>query len=461
MVVIGQHPRTTYHPVVEHIDALAALVGREGLIVDPDLRASYETDWTRRWRGRCDAVIRPADTAEVAAVLRWCSTHDVVVVPQGGNTGLVAGGVPPADNSRRVVVVSTRRIDVIEPLDAVAGRITVGAGVTLGRLEQALRGSGWEVGVDLAARDSATIGGMAATNAGGMRVVRHGMMRRNVTGLETVLADGSVLTDLRGLEKDNTGYDISSLMVGSEGTLGVITRVQLRLVPVSADRVTVLVACDGWGDAVHLAARLRRIDGVEALEAVDHATVSLVAEFGHTVRMPTASTAVIVEWRGNGEPPTRLVDEIGDRVHEVATEPAGRDALWTVREGATECIALAGIPHKFDVTVPLGEIPDFCERVASTVAAAGHRLFVFGHVGDGNLHVNVLGPAPDDTEIDRAVLESVGDCGGSISAEHGIGRAKRDYLHLARSEAEQSAFRAVKDAFDPRRVMNPGVILPD
>lgn len=443
------------------VEDLVGRLGVDGVLLDDDRRAGFETDWTRRWTGRCDAVVRPRDTSDVAFVLQWCSMQGVDVVPQGGNTGLVGGSIPPGSHDRPVIVISLRGLDHVEPLDAISGQITVGAGVTLARLCDALSRSGWEPGVDLGARESATLGGMAATNAGGTRVVRHGMMRRNVVGLECVLADGSVVTRLNGLEKDNTGYDLCSLMVGSEGTLGVITRVRLRLVPTRAERTTVLVTCAGWRDAVELSRDLRRIDGIEALEAVDAPTARIVrSETGAGPDLDGPCVALVAEWAGDGEAPSRLVDAVGERPHRVATDSTGRAALWWARDRATESIARRGVPHKLDVTLPLDRLAAFVGEAERLVADAGHHVLFFGHLGDGNLHVNVLGPADDDSAIDTAVLELVARSGGSISAEHGIGRAKLPHLHLARSPAEITAFRGLKHALDPQGLLNPGVILP-
>lgn len=448
------------------LSALAALVGPDHVLTDDDERAGYEVDWTRRFVGHCDAVVRPADTGEVSRVVAWCAAQGVAVVPQGGNTGLVGGGVPSAAGDRPVIVLSTRRLDLIEPLDAASGQVTVGAGVTLASLANAVSGSGWDVGVDLGARDSATIGGMVATNAGGTRVVRHGMMRRNLVGIEAVLADGSIVHHLGGLEKDNTGYDLTSLLCGSEGTLGVVTRARLRLVPDTPDRVVVLVACDGWADAVALSTSCRlTVAGIEALEAVDTATAELVAEVtgvatGLLVRHPS-TVLVLAVWSGHGDPGPELAQAIADRPHAVATDTASQQRLWTVRDRATESIATTGVPHKLDVTLPLAALPEFVHAVTEALSDLHdvERLHVFGHVGDGNLHVNVIGPSPDDTRIDTMVLALVAGYGGSISAEHGIGRLKLPYLHLSRTDTELQVFRAIKDALDPRGTLNPGVLI--
>lgn len=434
---------------------LADIVGVEQVLTDASLRAGYEVDWTRRFHGHARAVVRPASTDEVSQVVRACAEAGVPVVPQGGNTGLVGGGVP--DDSARAVVVSTRRLHQMDPVDTVAGQVTVGAGATLGRVQAHVRDAGWDVPVDLAARDSATIGGMVATNAGGVRVLRHGAMRANVLGVEAVLGDGTVVSHLGGLVKDNTGYDLAGLLCGSEGTLGIVTRVRLRLVPRWPDETAVWVACSSWDDAIALAVALRsRVEGLDALEAVDGACLMLGRE---ELGLPpvlegTPAVALLAVWSGAGEAPRSLVEAIGERPHAVATDPPSVARFWEPRDRMAEAIARLGVPHKLDVTVPLGVLATFAEEVPLVVAPA--RTFLFGHLGDGNLHVNVVEAGPD---ADERVLDLVAAHGGSISAEHGIGRQKAPWLHLSRSPAELAAFRAVKSALDPAGVMNPGVIL--
>ncbi len=452
----------------EALDELRAVVGEQNVIVDPDVTASYARDWTGRYQGEASVVVRPRSTAEVAGVVRRCHDHRIAIVPQGGNTGLVGGAVPDAGQ----IVLSTQRLAAIRAIDLDAGQATVEAGVPLAALGAALQATGWEFGVDLGARDTATIGGMVATNAGGIRVLRYGSMRANVVGLEAVLGDGSVVSRLGGLLKDNTGYDLAGLLCGSEGTLGIITAARLRLVPAWPDRLTVWVRCDSWHDAQALAATVRReIEGIDGLEAVDAAGLALAQEVlgiddplgPHEPLGSRGADAVglIVEWAGRGAPDARLAELIGDRPHAVAEDRAGAARLWAARERQAECIAMIGIPHKLDVTVPVERLAEFAAAVRAAIATRvpSARLFLFGHVGDGNLHVNVVGPAADDLTVDDVVLRIVAGMDGSISAEHGIGRAKAGWLHLCRSPEELAAFRAVKRALDPQGILNPGVLL--
>jgi FAD/FMN-containing dehydrogenase len=443
--------------------ALAAIVGADHVLTDADLRATYETDWTGRFAGRATAVVRPGSVDQVAAVVSWCADHGVALVPQGGNTGLVAGGVPVGE-AEGAVVLSLRRLDALEPLDALAGQVTAGAGATLAALQEHVAGTGWAFGVDLAPRESATVGGMAATNAGGIRVLHHGPMRAQVLGVEAVLGDGSVVRHLDGLVKDNTGYDLAGLLVGSEGTLGIVTAARLRLVPDPPDRVVVLAAVPTVAEAMTVATALRRtVPGLDAVEAVMNDGVALVAEvFGLPEAVPVdGGVALLAEWAGDGPLPDAFEDLLGSYPSAAADDAAGRARLWRYREWMPDAIARVGVPHKLDVTLPAAALAAFAEAVPAVIAAAapGARTHLFGHLGDGNLHVNITGVAPDDEAPDDAVLRLVAEYGGSISAEHGIGRAKTAWLGLSRTPAEIAAFRAIKGALDPAGILNPGVLV--
>jgi FAD/FMN-containing dehydrogenase len=442
---------------------LTAIVGASYVVDDPDIRAGYEVDWTGRFRGSAAAVVRPGSVTEVAAVVAWCAAHGVALVPQGGNTGLVGGGVPYGAGAG-AVVLSLRRLDRLDPVDVLAGQVTGGAGIALARLHAHAGEAGWAFGVDLGARDTATIGGMIATNAGGVRVLRHGSMRAQVLGVEAVLGDGSVVRHLGGLVKDNTGYDLTGLLVGSEGTLGVVTAARLRLVPLLADRVVVLAAVPTLAEAMALVAELRAtVDGLDAVEAILGDGLDLVCD---RLALPRpfeeqADVALLVEWAGHGEPPASFATALAQVPSAAASDSAGRARLWRYREEVAAAIALVGVPHKLDVTLPAASLAAFVEAVTAVVrgAAPAGRLHLFGHLGDGNLHVNVTGVDPDDKAVDEAVLTLVADYGGSISAEHGVGRAKAPWLHLSRMPEEIAAFGAIKRALDPAGILNPGVIM--
>ncbi|MEO8246124.1 MAG: FAD-binding oxidoreductase [Chloroflexota bacterium] len=434
------------------LQRLASIVGASNVLTDPDLTAAFEVDWTGRWSGRSLAVVRPADRDEVGAVLRLCSSEGVAVVPQGGNTGLVGGAVPPDG----AVVLVTTRLRFVGPVDEVGGQLTVGAGATLAAVAAAVRGSGWEVGIDLAARDSATIGGMVATNAGGPQAVRHGPMRARVAGVEAVLAEGSVVSRMAGLAKDNTGYHLAGLFTGSEGTLGVITAVRLQLVPAVGARVTALVALDSTAAAVELVARARRtLPGLLAAELFHEEGLRLVLEhasLAHPFGGVGAGAYLLLETSDAAEVLATVVEDAL-----FAQDAAGRERLWQYRERHTEAINAAGVPHKLDVSLPLARIAEFEERCLALVGDRA-RVVLYGHLGDGNLHVNLLGLALDDEALDEAVLRLVIEMEGSISAEHGIGRAKARLLPLDRSAADLAAMRAIKRALDPAGILNPGVL---
>jgi FAD/FMN-containing dehydrogenase len=449
--------------------ALRAAVGAEHVVTDADVMAAYERDWTGAYRGRALAVVRPASTDEVVAVVDACRAAGAPLVPQGGNTGLVGGSVP--DASGRAVVVSTRRLAARGVVDTVAGQATFGAGVTLEDAQLHARASGFEVPVDLAARASATVGGMAATNAGGVHVMRYGTMRRNVVGVEAVTGEGRTLSHLAGLDKDNTGYDLAALLCGSEGTLAVITAVRARLVPVAAHRVTALLAFEGLDAAVGCLTELRAsVDGLDAAEYVVRAGLDLVmAQFDLADPFDRPyPTYLLIEASGARDPTDELTAAVGrsravvDAA--VAASRAQRDVLWQLRDLHTEAVAAAGVPRKFDVTVPVARVPEFVAAAATLLQARGATVYHWGHLGDGNVHLNVLGlpgGGRRSADVDAEVLALVAGMGGSISAEHGVGRLKRAWLHLSRTEEEVEVFRAVKAAFDPQAILNPGVLLPD
>ncbi|HML98059.1 MAG TPA: FAD-binding oxidoreductase [Tepidiformaceae bacterium] len=449
----------------ELLSRLVSIVGRHHVLTDPGLRAGYETDWTRRFHGESPAVVRPGSLEEVMAVVGACNEAGAGIVPQGGNTGLVGGGVPRNGE----IVLSLRRLDSITAFDAEAGEVTAGAGVTLAALRETVRVRGWTAGVDLASRASATIGGMVATNAGGIRVLRYGAMRQQVLGIEAVLADGRVLRRLPGLLKDNSGYDIAQLLAGSEGTLSVITAVRLKLVPEQPRRAVALLAVENLAAALGVVSLVRRaLPSLEAAEVFFPEGLELVLR--HTgLPKPFAMAHpcyLLLESAGQHDESSILASVLtaapGIRDSAIATGRAERERLWAYRERHTESISAEGVPHKLDVTLPLARLPEFEARVRGVLAAVepAARPVLFGHAGDGNLHVNILGLAPGDERPDGAVLELVAGLGGSISAEHGIGIAKMPWLHLTRSEADREAMRSIKAALDPRGILNPGVIVP-
>ena len=401
-------------------------------------------------------------------ILRVASEASVALVPQGGNTGLVGGSVP----LRGEVVLSLLRLNVCEPVDVLAQQVTLGAGVTLAQAQNHVSPFNLAIGVDLAARDSCTIGGMIATNAGGINVVRYGPMRDQLLGVEAVTADGSSISHLEGLEKDNTGYHLPGLLAGSEGSLAVITKARLRLHPHLEERCSAMLAFKSVGDAVSATAQLRRsVPDLHAVEVIFREAMDLVSDYIST-SIPVRSDGsawLIVEAASSSDPTDELaqaIDDLGDLVLDVAVghDSTSRAGLWQFREKITEAIATRGTPHKLDVTLPASELAEFVSRIPEIISGVDQRAtaVMFGHLGDGNVHVNVLGDdgLEPDNEVESAVLGYVAQLGGSISAEHGIGTAKKEFLHLNRSGEEIAIFRAIKSSFDPKGILSPNTLIP-
>lgn len=436
------------------------------MLSDPGLRASYERDWTGRFGGPCDAVVRPGSAGETAAVVAACRAHGAAIVPQGGNTGLVGGGVPRGGG----IVLCLRRLDEVEEVDPLNRTLTAQAGATLAAAQAAAAVHGLRVALDFGARDSATLGGIAATNAGGTGAVRYGSARAQVLGLEAVLGSGALIERMRGLRKDNVGYDLTGLLVGSEGTLGVITRVLLRLQALPRHRAVALVGLPSIDAAVDAALLLlRELPALEAAELMLGGGMELVCEQLERP-LPLAgphAAYLLVEAAGSRpqlEPLAEALAQVPPAEDAVLVEDeADRRRLWQLREGHSEAVVRGERPpHKLDVTLPLDVLGEFVERCDRAVAALdpGFTVIHYGHVGDGNLHVNVLGPEPDDEAVDDVVLGLVASMGGSISAEHGIGVAKAARLAMGRTRADIEAMRAIKSVLDPDGILNPGVIFP-
>ena len=445
-----------------------SIVGASHALHEDELVASYSTDWTGRFKGSTPLVLRPGTTEEVAQILRVASDASVALVPQGGNTGLVGGSVPLQGE----VVLSLLRLNVCEPVDVLAQQVTLGAGVTLAQAQNHVSPFNLAIGVDLAARDSCTIGGMIATNAGGINVVRYGPMRDQLLGVEAVTADGSSISHLEGLEKDNTGYHLPGLLAGSEGSLAVITKARLRLHPHLEERCSAMLAFKSVGDAVSATAQLRRsVPDLHAVEVIFREAMDLVSDYIST-SIPVRSDGsawLIVEAASNSDPTDELaqaIDDLGDLVLDVAVghDSTSRAGLWQFREKITEAIATRGTPHKLDVTLPASELAEFVSRIPEIISEVDRRAtaVMFGHLGDGNVHVNVLGDdgLEPDNEVESAVLGYVAQLGGSISAEHGIGTAKKEFLHLNRSGEEIAIFRAIKSSFDPKGILSPNTLIP-
>ncbi|KQS71145.1 FAD-binding oxidoreductase [Modestobacter sp. Leaf380] len=466
----------------ELVERLRAELGDAGVLTDPAATASYLTDWRGAWSGTALAVVRPASTAEVSAVLRLCSAAGVAVVPQGGNTGLCGGAVPDASGAE--VVLSLTRMRAVLAVDPAELTVTVEAGAVLQAVQEAAAAVGCLYPVSLGSEGSATIGGTIATNAGGTGVLRWGNTRAQVLGLEVVLPDGRVWDGLRALRKDNTGYDLTQLFIGAEGTLGVVTRAVLSLVPALRSSTTAWAALPSVQAAVDLLGLLRRSAGdrVTAVELVSRQALELVLTHVAGARDPFAEVHpwyVLLEL-GDARPDAGLdallEDVLGQAVEQdlvadavVASSSAQVAALWTLREGISEAQNPEGPSLKHDVTVPVGVLPEFVAATdaALRVAAPGVRLVTYGHVGDGNLHYNLTPPVDADPdafaarahELADVVYREVARRSGSISAEHGIGQAKREALAVVTDEVTMDLMRGLKTLLDPRGLMNPGKVL--
>ena len=455
------------------LEAVADAAGAGNATCDADRLAPLLTDWRGRFQGATPLLLLPRTTDQVAAIVRAAAQWRVPLVPQGGNTGLVGGGTPPADGS--AVLVSLTRLNHIRAIDADGLTLTAEAGVVLEAVHEAAATVGCAFPLSLAAKGSATVGGLVATNAGGVQVLRHGTMRALVAGLEAILPDGSTLDQLTGLAKDNSGYDIKQLLIGGEGTLGIVTAATLRLVPAPAYRSVAWAGVADPAAALALLARLRRATGgqVESFELVPDIALRLVLRHVEGARAPLSGVHpwhVLVELAGPAPLDTLLGEQlveagVSDAV--LAASAAQAAALWGLREGIPIAERREGPAVHHDIAVAVAAMPAFTLSATADVEAAfpGARIIAFGHLGDGNLHFNVRPPAdvdaalwlePRRAAITALVHDLVASAGGSISAEHGIGVLKRDDLARLGNPAKLAAMRAIKAALDPHNIMNPG-----
>jgi len=443
------------------IDHLAAIVGAEHVSIDPDVLATRATDWTGRYRGTASALVRPGSADEVAAVLRTCRDSGVCVTVQGGRTSLVAGTVPEHHD----VLLSTERLIDVGAVDIAERRIRVGAGASLAAVHRAAGAHGLLFGVDLAARDSATIGGMVSTNAGGLRTVRYGTMGDSVLGLDIVLPDGSVIRRHSAVPADNTGYDLAALFVGAEGTLGVVISVDLRLHPVPAHRVTALCGFTDLESLISAGRAFRDIDTIAALELIDGCAVALAGEHLGLPVPVLGNWLLLVELAADDDQTVRLSDALA--AVPVCAEPAvgvdiaTRQRLWQTRESVADVVGLYGPPVKFDVSLPLSSIPSFEKDAGNLIRryAPESVPVLFGHVGEGNLHLNVLRCTTEqESEIYPEMMKLIAAHGGNVSSEHGVGSRKRAYLGMSRTPEDIAAMRTIKNAFDPSGYLNPAVL---
>ncbi len=480
----------------EFLDEAAAILGPRGLIRDDDLIAPWLTDWRGRYTGRALAMAAPASTAELAALIRLCARRRVAVVPQGGNSGMVGGATPSPRGDE--LLLSLRRLGGIDRLDVGARQITCGAGVVLQTVHEAAAEVGLRFPLTLGGKGSATIGGLISTNAGGTQVLRHGAMRALVLGLEAVLADGSIFSALTPLKKDNRGFDLKQLLIGSEGTLGIVTAATLQLVPAIADRAVIWAGVDSiqTARALLLHAQAALGDALEGFEVIPRSSLDAVLAFLPDARAPLAPQSPQDRSpQDQSHPWHALIEVVADRA--AASALAGRvesmlaaafeaglvtdatiaanetqaDAFWTLRDAVAPAERAQGPAMQHDISVPVERMADFIDMAVPTIVARwpGTRAIAFGHLGDGNVHFHVIAPpgaeraaweAGDGAAISRAVHDLVAAWHGSISAEHGIGQTKRDELVRLGDPVANAMMRRVKAALDPLALLNPGKLIP-
>ncbi|WP_341897332.1 FAD-binding oxidoreductase [Sphingobium sp. YR657] len=468
------------------IDRFVALLGPKGVVTDPDDIAPWVSDWRGRYHGAAVAIVAPASTQEVAATVALAAELGVPLVPQGGNTSMVGGATPPADGS--ALILSLRRMNRIRSLSPDDNLAVCEAGVILSVLHDAAEEAGRRFPLSLAAKGSATIGGLVSTNAGGTQVLRHGTMRALVEGIEAVLSDGSIFDGLDALKKDNRGYDIKQLLIGAEGTLGVVTAASLRLAPAIAARAVGWVGVQTPADALALLriAETMLGDSVEGFEVIADETLGFVLGHIPGTRSPIETRTpwhVLIEVDhadlSDPSPSDRLEAALADAFERgiaidaaIAANEAQAEAFWRIRESLSESEKAQGPALQYDISVPVAKMPAFMIEAAQAAEQAfpGTTASSFGHLGDGNVHFHVRAPkgtsdgpawiAAQGQAINAFVHDAVVAAGGSISAEHGIGQMKRAELGRLSTPARIGALRAIKSAFDPKGLFNPGKLIP-
>lgn len=464
------------------LDSCCKAIGAEYVLTDPNNMAGYLTDWRSRFTGKALAVVRPSTTAEVAAIVRLCNQHQIPIVPQGGNTGLVLGSVP--DDSGKAIVLSMNRLNRIRSIDSVNNTMIAEAGCILENVQDAATEAGRLFPLRLASEGSCTVGGTLAANAGGTAVLRYGNARELCLGLEVVTPQGDIWNGLRGLRKDNSSYDLRDLFIGSEGTLGIITAAMLKLFPQPKATVTALLALNSTENALVMLSQARaHCDAaLTAFELMSNYSLQLVARHFPNLYQPLPLTCpqyVLLELsdcESEAHAMSMLESFVGNALDSgvivnatVASSIAQSKAIWQLREHISAAQALEGLNIKHDIAVPSSRIADFIAETDALLMLhfPQCRMVTFGHLGDGNLHYNVSAPegvSPDEfllreNEINRVVHDSVHRFGGSIAAEHGVGALKREEIQRYLSDVEIRLVHSIKNALDPDKLMNPGKII--
>jgi len=458
------------------LDRLKSIVGPKGWLTSESDMQPYLSEWRDRYKGKASIVLAPANTGEVSEIVSVCAAESIAIVPQGGNTGLCGGAIP--DDSGEQIVVSMRRMNRIRSVSPDNFSMVVDAGCTLAQVQQAASAAGRYFPLSLAAEGSCQIGGNLSTNAGGINVLQYGTARAQVFGLEVVLPDGRVIDGLRALRKDTAGYDLNQLFIGAEGTLGIITGACLRLQPAINDVNTFMVAIPSPAASVRLLSDLRESlgDALQAFELIPDRAIRFVTRHIPGTRNPFEETYpwyVLAACTGSVSEIENALALALEKNHVldalIAKNSSESDALWKIRHSISEAQKHEGVSLKHDVSIPVDRIGEFMEVADAAMMrhVPNARIVAFGHVGDGNVHWNVSQPKNDAAEqflqerdaVAKIVYDIVDKFGGSFSAEHGIGQARRNYLQQYRSQAELDTMRAIKTALDPQGIMNPGKVL--
>ena len=465
--------------------AAADILGPRGFTCDPELVEPWLTDWRGRYTGKALGLASPASTDELARFVKLCAAHRIPIVPQGGNSGMSGGATP--DESGTSVLLSLRRMDAIRDFDVAAQQITCDAGVVLQTLHETAEEQGLRFPLTLGGKGSATVGGLISTNAGGTQVLRHGTMRAQVLGIEAVLADGEIFSGLVPLKKDNRGFDLKQMLIGSEGTLGIITAATLRLVPQIGERRVAWVGLPSISAAREMLLHCEKVagDALEGFEVLPRHCLESVLAHVPSARSPLAGTHAwhalveLVADPGDAGQLDKLVAEVFESAMEhglledavISTSEGQAEAFWQIRDSISAAERAIGPAMQHDISVPVARMAEFVETAAPQVEKRfpGTRAVGFGHLGDGNIHFHVLAPVGavrgewemgDGKAISAFVHDRVTDFGGSLSAEHGIGQMKRDELGRLGDPVALSLMRKVKQALDPQGILNPGKLVP-
>lgn len=439
----------------QHLAEFISQIGEKNVLIDDEAKP-YLVDWTKRYSGEALCVLKPANVHEVSAILKYCNKNSIPLIPQGGNTGLVHGSVPGETKSGSLpVVLSMLRFKEVNPVNRLDRSVVIGAGVTIKDLASHVSKFGFTYGVDLAARDSATIGGTVATDAGGIRVVHYGTTKAQVLGVEAVLADGTVIDSLGSTTKDGAGYDFSSWLIGSEGTLAVITRVRVRVKNPLPPAHTYFIGLNKFSEASELIAKcFLDQKRVLAAETIDAASFDLVCNF-LGLSKPIADHQVILLLETDAEIDLTKFDFVKSKSAQESQE------FWARRERLGEAVSTLGLIHKADVGVPPENLDVFIEEFHEQINALSsvNQTLVYGHIAESNLHLEIIGPAANDLSAEKMTYQLVAKYGGTVASEHGVGRAKCEFLSLVRTSDYLDTIKLLKKTLDPKTILNPGAVI--